>query len=174
MNPDNKLLVLSVILVPVLILSMSYESIRDFYAYSVPLDSLKISQRAYGLHLFDTVKNKEGSTCYTTPSQNYFCYTKPRMFQNGGVSYIEGSNGVDGELHFDLVGSGLFYFTIQNMTRINDDDAIITLADKSYRMGNETSNKYQISDKFEYSTKIKKFDSFISNFAGIMRELMYQ
>ena len=129
------------------------------------MNSLKIVNMTYSDRpgLFQDIKNREGSTCFTTPSQNQFCYTKPRMYGTGGVSGVVGSNGVDGELHFNSVDKGTFYFTIKNITRINNDEAMITFADKDYQIGNENSTSYQVNDKFEYSTIIKKFDTFVAN-----------
>lgn len=128
------------------------------------IEPLMYSPHGLGLQYFNKIKNMEGSTCITTPSKNYFCYSKPRMFENGGVSYISDPNGIEGELHFSQVGKeGGFYFTMKNMTKINDNEAMIIFSDKNYRIGNDTSTIYEINDKFEYSTTIKKFDTFISN-----------
>jgi hypothetical protein len=127
------------------------------------IEPLMYSPDGLGLQYFNKIKNMEGSTCITTPSQNYFCYSPPRMFEGGGVSYIADSNGVQGELHFSRVVNGSFYFTIKNMTKINNSEAIITFSDKNYRIGNDERTTYQINDKFQYSTIIKKFDTFISN-----------
>jgi len=162
-SPSNKLFVLSVILVPVLLISISHAEIYNYYTYSLPLNDLKIIRSQYGLESFQVVQNREGSTCFTTPSQNHFCYSKPRMHENGAISYVGGSNGVEGEIHFDPVNTGIFYFTIKNMTKINDKQAMITLADKNYRVGNEDTILYEITEKFEYSRIIKKFDTFVSH-----------
>lgn len=145
------------------------DNICYYLFWYAPLNDMKIEPHIYSpdglsLQFFNKIKNMEGSTCITTPSKNYFCYSKPRMFENGGVSYISDSNGIEGELHFSQVGKeGGFYFTIKNMTKINDNEAMITFSDKNYRMGNDTNTIYQINDKFQYSTTIKKFDTFISN-----------
>jgi hypothetical protein len=163
MNSGNKLFIFSVILIPILLISVNYNAIHDFYTYSVPLNDVQIIHNEDGLESFQTIRDREDSACFTTPSQNYFCYTKPRMHENGGVSFVAGSNGVQGEMHLDPVDTGVFYFTIKNMTKISDDKVMITLADKGYRIGNEETTRYEITDKFEYSTTIKKFDSFVSH-----------
>lgn len=165
MNSGNSLFVFSVILVPVLLISVNYTAIHDYYTYSLPLNNMKITYSKYGVQAFDVIQNKADSTCFTTPSQNYFCYNKPRMFEDnsGAISYIAGSNGVEGELHFDPVGTGHFYFTIRNMTQINDDSALVTLSDRNYQAGNIDTVTYKIIPKFEFSKMIKKFDTFVSN-----------
>lgn len=144
----------------------NFDNICYYLIWYAPLNDMKIEHLIYSANnsqYFDKIKNTEDSTCFTTPSQNYFCYSKPRMFENGGVSYIGDSDGVQGELHFNQVGKGGFYFTIKNMTLINNDEAVITFSDKNYRIGNDTEIMYQIKDKFQYSTTIKKFDTFVSN-----------
>lgn len=166
MDFGNKLFILSTILVLVLLVSLNYSAIVDFYTYSVPLNDFRVSHNDYGMDAFDTIKNKAGSTCFTTIHHNQFCYTKPRMFENGGVAYIDSPDEIQGELHFTTVGSEAFIFTIKNMTSINDNEAIITFADKNYRIGNSTTTTYEITDKFEFSRTIKKFDTFISNCAN--------
>lgn len=168
MNSVDKLFVLSVILIPILLISLNYGTMHDFYTYSMPLNNLKVIRDEYGLESFKVIQSKEGSVCFTTPEQNYFCYTKPRMHDNVAISYVAGSNGVQGEMHFDPVNTGIFYFTIKNMTKISGDEAKITLADKDLWIGNKETTKYKIT-KFEYSATIRKFDTFIShceNYAG--------
>lgn len=163
MNSSNKLFVFSVILVPTLLILVNHASIYDFYTYSVPLNSFKIIRSEQTLDSLQKVQNKEDSACFTTPSMNYFCHLKPRMYDGHGISYVVGLNEVEGEMHFDLVNAGVSYFTIKNMTKINNDEALVTLADKNYRIGDEKTVHYEITDKFEYSKIIKKFDTFISH-----------
>lgn len=160
------LAIIVVISLTSLLIALSLNDIYYYLFWYAPLNDMKIEHLIYsanGSAYFDKIKNMENSTCFTTPSQNYFCYSKPRMFENGGVSYIADSNGVEGELHFDQVGKGGFIFTIKNMTLTNNGETIITFSDKNYRIGNATKTIYQIKDKFQYSTTIKKFDTFISN-----------
>ncbi len=40
MNNVNKLFVISAVFVPLLLISLSYSEIQDFYAYSVPLNKM--------------------------------------------------------------------------------------------------------------------------------------
>ncbi len=94
---------------------------------------------------------------------NYFCYAKPRIYENDLtlISYLIGENGISGELHFDNVDVGPNYFTMKGMSVINEDTAMITFADKDYRVGNSTFALYEITDDFEFSTVVEKFDTFI-------------
>lgn len=164
MKDSNKLFVFSTILVTSLLISVNYSTIHDFYTYSVPLNNLKIERSVYFWnHTFQEIKNTEGTSCFVTPSQNHFCYVKPRMYDGHGISYVIGSNKIDGEMHIDPVSTGVSYFTIKNMTRINNDTALITLSDKDFRIDNGTITLYDVTDKFEYSKTIKKYDSFISH-----------
>jgi len=120
---------------------------------------------------FVEISEKKDSKCFTTPSMNYFCYAKPRMYESEiGVSWlISNTTKISGELHFDNVNVGPSYFTMKNMTLINGDTAKITFADKDYRVGNATSTLYEITDDFEFTTIIEKFDTFIvkcDNYGG--------
>jgi len=78
------------------------------------------------------------------------------------VSYVVGTNGIDGELHFDPVDGGVSYFTMKNMTLVKGDTALITFADNDYRVGNATFTKYEITEDFEFSATIEKFVTFIA------------
>ena len=113
---------------------------------------------------FVEISEKKDSKCFTTPSMNYFCYAKPRMYESGiGVSWlISNTTKISGELHFDNVNVGPSYFTMKNMTQIQGDTAKITFADKDYRVGNATSTLYEITNDFEFTTIIEKFDTFIA------------
>jgi len=113
---------------------------------------------------FVEISEKKDSKCFTTPSMNYFCYAKPRMYESGiGVSWlISNTTKISGELHFDNVNVGPSYFTMKNMTQIKGDTAKITFADKDYRVGNATYTRYEITDDFEFTTIIEKFDTFVA------------
>ncbi len=47
MNGVNVLFVISCVFVPLLLISINYSSISDFYSYSVPLNSLVIDPYAF-------------------------------------------------------------------------------------------------------------------------------
>jgi len=165
MKSSNKLFVICTVFVPILLISLNYSVIHDFYVYSVPLNDFVIYRDDSLDHSakFLEVSEQKDSGCITIKA-NYFCYKKPRMFENdkGGVSYLfSNTTKINGELHFDKVNGGEFYFTMTNMTRTNDG-AIITFQDKDYSVGGNGKIIYEITDKFEYTTSIKKFDTFIA------------
>jgi len=116
------------------------------------------------LNKFAEINEKKDTRCFTTPSMNYFCYAKPRMFEEGSsVSYLfSNTTKITGELHFDNVNVGPSYFTMKNMTQIKGDTASITFADNDYRVGNATSTLYEITDEFEFTEIIEKFDTFVA------------
>ena len=85
--------------------------------------------------------------------------------------YVREESGIDGEMHFELIGNEKSYFTMKNISKAkenddnnNDDDsAIITFADKNYRVGNADRVDYEITEKFEFTAVVKKYDTFITN-----------
>jgi len=166
MNGVNGLFVISAIFVPLLLISLNYSAISDFYEYSVPLNSLVLGPNfsTDNVEQFQKISHDENSECFTTLNENLFCYPKPRMHgESMMVSYVVGTNGIDGELHFDPINKGVSYFTIKNMTLVKGDTALITFADNDYRVGNATFTKYEITEDFEFATTIEKFDTFISH-----------
>jgi len=172
MKNVNILFVISAVFVPLLLISLNYSEIQDFYDYSVPLNKMVLWEDPFfnDPDKFVETSEKKDSTCFTTLSMNYFCYAKPIIYEDGPkTSYVIGENGISGELHFDSINEGEFYFTMKNMLQINGDTAMITFADKDYRVGNGERIDYEITDKFEFSTIIEKFDTFIAkcnNFEG--------
>ena len=153
-----------------MLLALFSPQIDDFYKYSVPLNSFKIPNYLPEISKnFQEIHDYEGSECFTTPNGNLFCYSAP-LFEDGPrPTYVIGKNGIDGEIHFDPVETGPNYFLMLNMTKISDDKATIAFADKDYRMGNRTTTLYEVTDEFEWSTTIEKYDTFIShctNFEG--------
>jgi len=165
MKNVNILFVISAVFVPLLLISLNYSEIQDFYDYSVPLNKMVLWEDPLfnDPDKFVETSEKKDSTCFTTLSMNYFCYAKPIIYEDGPkTSYVIGENGISGELHFDSINEGEFYFTMQNMTQIKDDTVMITFADKDYRVGNATSIMYEITDEFEFSAIIEKFDTFIA------------
>ena len=166
MNAVNTLFVISCIFVPLLLISINYESISDFYLYSVPLNKMVLWEDPFfnDPDKFVETSEKKGSTCFTTHSMNHFCYAKPIIYEDGipRTSYVIGENGISGELHFDSINEGEFYFTMKGMSVIKGDTAVITFSDNDYRVGNRDITNYEIIDKFEFSTVIEKFDTFIA------------
>lgn len=166
MNAVNVLFVISTIMVPLLLISLNYSAIVDFYAYSVPLNKMTLFEDPLFTDpdKFIEISEKKDSKCFTAPSMNYFCYAKPRMYDEGiGVSWlISNTTKISGELHFDNVDVGPRYFTMKGMSVIKGDTAMITFADNDYRVGNKDITNYEIIDEFEFSTVIEKFDTFIA------------
>lgn len=163
MNNVNILFVISCVLVPLLLISLNYDSISDYYSYSVPLNSLVVDLHSFtdDPDLFQKTLNKKDSTCFTTLNGNFFCYEYPRIYEHSAISYVRGISGIDGELHFDPIERGVGYFTMKNMTVISEDTALVTFADKDYRVGNADRVTYEITENFEFSAVIAKFDTFI-------------
>ncbi|WP_297442036.1 hypothetical protein [Nitrosopumilus sp.] len=112
--------------------------------------------------IFHKTLNKKDSTCFTTLNGNFFCYEYPRIYEDSAISYVRGISGIDGELHFDPIERGVGYFTMKNMTVIFGDTALVTFADKNYRVGNKDRTTYEITDNFEFSAVIEKYDTFIA------------
>ncbi len=165
MNDSNKLFVISSAIVLILLISINYNSIHDYYVYSVPLNSLVLGPNfsTDNVEQFQKIYNDENSECFTTLNENLFCYPKPRMHgESMMVSYVVGTNEIDGELHFDPINKGVSYFTMKNMTLVKGDTVLITFADNDYRVGNATFTKYEITEDFEFTAIIEKFDSFIA------------
>lgn len=178
MKTNNILFAICTIYVPVMLIALVYPQIHDFYTYSVPLNDFTIERWMYSQSGYlSSIQNKEGTSCFTAPSGHFFCYAKPRMFEdgNGGVTYVTSDVGIDGELHFERTDVGKSYFTMKNITRINEDTARITFADKDYTVGNADRIVYKISAKFEFTATVKKYDTFItncSNFEGTSANLV--
>jgi len=174
MNNVNILFVISTIFVPLLLLSLNYPAIETFYEYSVPLNNAVIIQNFFTTpNEFQEVHDEKDSICYATPSMNQYCYKKPKIYDEQNADHLSsviiGDNGINGELHFDRVGLEGGIFTIKNMALIDEDSALITFADMDYRIGNKDRTTYEIIEDFEFTTTIKKYDSFIThcgNFEG--------
>ena len=135
---------------------------------------------------FSKIQNSEDATCFTTPSGNVFCYGKPLMHQRSGnsaapdpmygISHVTSAAGINGELHLDQVGGKGPYATMKKITRIQGDTVSITFSDNNYNMGlgNGTA-AYRITDKFEFSATVQKYDTFIThcgNYQGTVVHLV--
>ena len=165
---SNLLLAISVLMVGSILISLSYTTISDFYTYSVPLNKAKIIPNFIPTeNKFQEVRDMKDSTCYTTPSMNQYCYKKPEIHEGQSLdhlySFIVGDNGINGEIHFDRVGIDGGIFTIKNMVLVDENSALFTFADKDYRIGNGDRTKYEITENFEFSAVVEKYDSFITN-----------
>ena len=90
MKTSNKLFVICTIYVPIMLIALLYPQIHDFYTYSVPLNDFAIERWMYSQpDYLSSIQNKEDTTCFTAPSKHLFCYGKPRMYENGGTSFIK-------------------------------------------------------------------------------------
>ena len=146
-----------------MLILLFHPQINDFYTYSVPLNSLVVGPNFFGdpEQFKKTFESKEVK-CFTTLNNNFYCYEKPRIHDEYPISTVIGPNGIDGELHFDPIDRGVGYFTMKNMTRVSDDTAMVTFADKNYSVGNKNRITYEINEKFEFDTTVEKFDTFIA------------
>lgn len=164
MKTSDKLFVISAIYVPIMMILLFYPQIDDFYTYSVPLNSLTIPNYLPEISKnFQEMYDYEGSECFTTLNENLFCYSSP-LFEDGPrATYVIGGSGIDGEIHFDPIDTGANYFLMLNMTKLSEDKALITFADKGYKIGGRDSTLYAITDNFEWSATVEKFDTFISH-----------
>ena len=157
-----------------MLLALFSPQIQEFYTYSVPIKKgVIVPSFPTSPDEFVNIQTQIDSTCFTTPQNNIYCYKKPKSLDDKTtdhlISSIVGNNGVNGELHFDKVGLEGGFFTIKNVAFVNQDSALFTFADKDYRIGNKDRTTYEIQQKFEYGTHVKKYDSFIThctNFTG--------
>jgi len=74
MNDVNILFVISCIFIPLLLISINYSSISDFYEYYVPLNSFVVEQLTVPSDpdRFQRIKQQKDSTCFVTPSTNEY------------------------------------------------------------------------------------------------------
>ena len=189
MNSVNVLFAASAVLVSLLLISINHSAISDFYAYSTSMNSLVVERGVYSEDpdTFSKMQSSKDATCFTTPPGNVFCYGKPLMHQRSGnstapdrmsgVSHVTSAAGINGELHLDQVGGKGPYFTMKKITRIHGDTVSITFADNNYNAGllrNGTA-VYMITDKFEFSATVQKYDTFIThcgNYQGTVVHLV--
>lgn len=164
MNSVNKLFVFSVILVVVLLISINYSMIHDFYTYSVSLKNFAIEKLDVSSDpdLFEKIKQQEGSTCFVTQSSNEYCFKAPRGDEDFRVSHPLGSNGITGEMHFEPADRADGYWTMSSIVPISNSTAIITFSDNSERYPSETLAKWHIDEKFEFKRTVEKYDTFVS------------
>ena len=167
----SKLLAISSVVVLLILLSLNYSEMHAAYTFGSALNKITVEPN-FPLEegTFEETRDSKDSLCFVTPNHNQYCYKKPRVFgEDTLVSTIVGDNRINGEMHLDPVDSGVHYFTMNGMTRIHGDTANIFFADKDYRIGNRDRTTYEITEDFEYSAVIEKFDTFIThcgNFDG--------
>ncbi|MFB5608289.1 MAG: hypothetical protein ACE5RG_09350 [Candidatus Nitrosomaritimum yanchengensis] len=174
MQDSTKLFAVCSIYLPIMLLALFSPQIQDFYTYSVPIKKGVIVQNfELAADELAKIQAQKDSTCFTTPQKNEYCYKKPDNHDGQHTdhlsSIIVGDNGINGEMHFQKVGLEGGIFTIKDREYINEDSALFTFADKDYRIGNKDRTVYEILEDFEFSTIVKKYDSFIThcgNFTG--------
>lgn len=162
---SNLLFIISVAMVFTITFSLNYGTISDYYKYAVPLNTLVPNPNFFmdNQDRFQAISNHEESNCFMTRNENLFCYNKPRGLSDDGIliSYVIGKNGIDGEMHFDPVENGTSYFLMSNISKGKDESAIITFADKGYKVGADAHAS--LSGGFEFSAKVEPFDTFVSH-----------
>lgn len=165
MNAVNTLFLISTIMVPLLLISLNYEHISDFYNYSVPLNSFVIEQWPVpsDSNTFQTIKQQDDSTCFTTPSNNEYCYKLPRGDEDFRVSHPFGFNGINGEMHFEPASNATGYWTMSKIVPISDSTGIITFSDNSDRYPPNTLAGWHITEEFEFTQTVEKYDTFVSH-----------
>ncbi len=164
MNGVTVLFVLSCIFVPMMLILINYESIDDFYAYSIPFNDLKVEhiQHTSDPDIFQKIKRQENSTCFVTPSMNEYCYEKPRGGTDFKFSHPVGSNGINGEMHFEPVSGADGYWTMRNIAPMSDSSALITFSDNGDRYPPETLAGWHITGEFEFTRIVEKYDTFVA------------
>lgn len=165
MNTVNILFVINTIFVSLLLISLNYPAITDFYTYSVPLNNFVIEP--FGIFSdpdkFQKIKQQDDSTCFVTPSNNEYCYESPRGDEDFKFSYPVGSNNISGEMHFEPVNNADGYWTMSAIVPISINTAIITFSDNNDRYPPETLTRWHIVEEFEFTRTIEKYDTFVSH-----------
>jgi hypothetical protein len=190
MNSKLKNLIYAVSSIVIILPAILFAS--DYIHYSLPMEKMvlwespepdkiqkKFQALAVGKELPDHMK---GSTCFRTVTDGYFCYPTPSFHSKEFAASWMVSNTTQayGEIHFDLVekdckpdlrsgACGDFYYTLKDIVPMSDGKALVTFADRNYRVGNSTTTLYEITDKFEFSRVLEEFDTFITkcdNYAG--------
>lgn len=164
MNSVNTLFVISTIMVPLLLISLNYTAIDNFYGYVVPLNSFIIEKIPMPTDpdRYQRIKAHEDSTCFLTPTNNEYCYEFPRGDEEFRVSHPIGSNEINGEMHFEPVNNANGYWTMSNINSLSNNTAIITFSDNSERYPSETLSRWHITNDFEFTKKVEKYDTFVS------------
>ena len=171
MNSNLKNLIYAVSSIVIILPAIFFTS--DYIYFQDPLNKATIIPNFPPIsNEFQNVRDEKDSTCFTTPNENLFCYKQPIYLNRDPdhlSSFIVGDYGINGELHFDRVGLEGGIFTIKNMALINENSTLITFADKDYRIGSGDRTTYEITENFEFTTIVEKYDSFIThcgNFDG--------
>ena len=168
MNSVDTLFVISAIMVPLLLISLNYESISEFYTYSIPLKSFSAKPMTfvYEPDRFEKIKGMDDSTCFVTPTNNEYCYKFPIGDEDFRVSHPLSSAGISGELHLEPADNAEGYWSMSSIVPITNNSAIITFSDNSDRYPPETLARWLLTEEFEFTRTVEKFDTFVSHCAG--------
>lgn len=168
MNSIDTLFVISAIMVPLLLISLNYESISDFYTISVPLDTFAAVPMdfPYDPDRFSRIKGLADSTCFVTPTNNEYCFKFPIGDEEFRSSHPISKNGISGEMHFEPANNSTGYWSMSKIVPISDDSAIITFSDNSDRYPPETLARWLIDEEFEFTRTVEKYETFVSHCAG--------
>ena len=163
MNSVDTLFVISAIMVPLLLISLNYESISDFYNIAQPLNDFVLDDWISSNYpdRFQEIKELDDSTCFVTPTNNQYCYKKPRGSEDFKSTHPIGDNGISGELHLEPLHNITGYWTMKEITPINQDSAEITFSDNSERYPKNTLDRWHMTE-FEFTKIIKKYDTFVA------------
>lgn len=164
MKTSNKLFVIGTIYLPAMLILMFFPQIQSFYEYYVPLNTFVLAPLfiASEPDMFEKIKQQDGSTCFVTPSNNEYCFKAPRGDENFRVSHPLGSNGITGEMHFEPVRNATGYWTMSSIIPTSNSTATITFSDNSDRYPSETLARWHITEKFEFSKTVEKYDTFVA------------
>jgi len=164
MNSVDTLFVISAIMVPLLLISLNYESINDFYNIAQPLNDFVLDDWISSNYpdRFQEIKELDDSTCFVTPTNNQYCYKKPKGGEDFKSTHPIGDNGISGELHLEPLHNITGYWTMKDITPINQDSAVITFSDNSERYPNDTLDRWHVTEEFEFTKTVKKYDTFVA------------
>lgn len=168
MNAVNTLFVISTIMVPLLLISLNYESINNFYTISVPMNSFVAEPMDFSNdpNRFQRIKGLEDSTCFVTPANNEYCFKYPIGDEEFRYSHPIRSDEVSGEMHLEPANNATGYWSMSKIVPVSDDSAIITFSDNSDRYPPETLARWLVTEEFEFTRTVEKYETFVSHCAG--------
>ena len=159
----NLLLAVSAVAVGAVLLSVNHTAISDFYAYSVPYNDFAVVHMAYSADpdSFQLTKQRQDSVCLVTPSGNEYCYGRPHNTGDVKITYIVGSNGINGEMHLAPIGRASGYWAISKMVPVSETVGVITFSD-SASLYHDLSES-DTPEEFEFTRTVERYDTFVAN-----------
>ena len=160
----NLLLAISAVAVGAVLLSVNHAAISDFYTYSVPYNDFVVAYMAYSSDpdRFQLTKQQQDSTCFVAPSGNEYCYERPSDLWDFRITYLFGSNGIDGEMHLDPVDGAVGVWAIERMVPVSETVGVITFSDDA-SIGHGSLNRYDPPEEFEFTETVERYDTFVAN-----------